>query len=327
MASLAIVIVSWNVRDMLRRCLVAVAASLEGSSLDYRVVVVDNASSDDTVAMLGREFPHVHVIAAGENRGFAAGNNRALRTLGFGETSDAPRIGDTRPEMVLLLNPDTEPVGDALPQLVRYLETHPQVVAVGPQLRYGDGHIQSSRRRFPTQLALFCESTLLERWWPHNLGVRYYRCADGSDSAEQRVDWLVGAALLVRGAAIDQAGLLDERFFLYSEELEWQHRLHRASSLVPPIVYLPSAVVVHYEAQSSEQVPAVRHLHFQRSKLLLARWWFGRRVAAGLRLLLLAGYGWEMAVEGAKYLVGHRRALRWQRLGAYGRVVWGLVVG
>ncbi len=327
MASLAIVIVSWNVRDMLRRCLDAVAASLANSPLDYTIVVVDNASSDDTVAMLGREFPHVHVIASEKNLGFAAGNNQALRALGFGEMGDGPRIGDTRPEMVLLLNPDTEPVGDALPQLVRYLETHPSVVAVGPQLRYGDGSIQSSRRRFPTTLTLFCESTLLERLWPHNLGVRYYRCADRGDSAEQRVDWLVGAALLVRGAAIAGAGLLDERFFLYSEELEWQYRLHRASSLVPPIAYLPTAVVYHYEAQSSEQVPVVRHLHFQRSKLLLARDWYGRRVAAALRLLLLAGYGWEMAVEGAKYLVGHRRALRQQRLGAYGRVVWGLVVG
>lgn len=167
--------------------------------------------------MIRQEFPAVHVIEAGANLGFTAANNLALRTL--------LARPDGGPEFILFLNPDTEPQADAIPRLVGFLQEHPAAIAVGPRLLYSDGSQQSSRRRFPTPLTMIWESTPWERLWPRNPWARAYHCADRSADRVQRVGWLVGAALLVRTTAIRQAGLLDERFFMYSEELEWQWRL------------------------------------------------------------------------------------------------------
>jgi N-acetylglucosaminyl-diphospho-decaprenol L-rhamnosyltransferase len=335
---LAIVIVSWNVRDLLRRCLQAVEVSLRGSEIPYETIVVDNASSDATPAMLRAEFPHVRLIESGGNLGFSGGNNVALRALLSTQSSAL--------KYVLLLNPDTEPLPGAIPALVRYLERRPDLVAVGPQLRYPDGSVQSSRRRFPTRAAFFWESTPLERLWPANPWARRFRLEDVPHSVEQRVGWLVGAALLVRADAIARAGLLDEGFFMYSEELEWQCRMQNAecriekaalgaqhsflnaqcSMLNSKIAYLPEAVITHHEGQSSAQVPAGRHLYFQRSKLRLARMLYGPRFAALLRLFLLLCYGWELAVESAKWLLGHRRDLRASRINAYLTVLKSLAI-
>lgn len=325
MLTLAIVIVAWNVRDLLRRCLAAVAASLATGDQAATVLVVDNASSDGTAAMLRAEFPHVHLLEPGRNLGFAAGNNLALRALGFGLPA-TQSLEMPRPDAVLLLNPDTEPLGDALPRLVRYLAANPDVLAVGPRLWYADGSEQSSRRRWPERATFFWESTPLQRWWPGNPWARRYHCADQPGDTEQRVDWLVGAALLVRSAAIERAGLLDEGFFLYSEEVEWQHRLAHAwapgaAHQQGSVAYLPTAALIHHEGRSSLQVPAARHIHFQRSRLRLAALWYGPTVAACLRLFLLLCYLWELVSEGAKYCLGHRRDLRRQRLRIYALVL------
>lgn len=307
-ARLAIVIVSWNVRELLRRCLLAVERSLAGSGLGYELVVVDNASADGTPAMLRAEFPGVRLIESGANLGFAGGNNVALRGL----LARAPA-----PDYILLLNPDTEPLGDAIPRLVREMEARPELAAAGPRLRYPDGAVQPSRRRFPEPATFFWESTPLERLWAGNPWARRFRCADAPDDVAQPVGWLVGAAVLVRAAALARGGLLDERFFMYSEELEWQRRLAAAG----PIWYLPAAEVVHHEGKSSEQAIAARHINFQRSRVLLARMWHGWRFAGLLRAFYRLCYLGELGAEAAKLLVGHRAGLRRQRIGVYWRVI------
>jgi hypothetical protein len=301
---LAVVIVSWNVRELLRRCLESVERSLAASGLRAQIVVVDNDSQDGSAEMLCADFPKVELLRPGANLGFAAGNNLALRYL----ASSA--------RYVLLLNPDTELVGDALPRLVAYLDKHAQVDVLGPQLRYPDGTVQSSRRRFPTAATYFWESTLLAQWRPHNPWLRRYHCAEQADSVEQEVDWLVGAALLVRGTAIERAGLLDEGFFMYSEELEWQWRIRDSAPSVKS-VYLPAAIVMHHEGRSSEQVHLKRQLFFQRSKIRLARLRHGKGIAIALRFFLLVTYAWQLAVETLKWLLGHRRDLRAQRIALY----------
>lgn len=324
---IAIVIVSWNVKDLLRRCLTAVQASLAAGSLAAEIIVVDNDSHDGTPAMVRSEFPEVQLIEAGANLGFTAGNNLALRSL--------LQRPDGGPEFVLLLNPDTEPVADAIPQLVAFLQNHPAAIAVGPRLLYSDGSLQSSRRRFPTPLTMVWESTPWERMWPNNPWKRRYHCADREPHRVQRVGWLVGAALLVRTAAIRQAGLLDERFFMYSEELEWQWRLQWRQPAPPPpntsrcesvevssqIWYLPEATVIHHEGKSSEQVPVGRHRYFQTSRLLLARMWYGWPAAALLRRLIWLSYQYELVVEALKLALGHRPALRRQRIVTYRQVL------
>ena len=292
---LGIVIVSWNVRELLRRCLHSVEQSLHGSPITYRLVVVDNASRDNTARMVRDEFPQVLLIANETNRGFASGTNDGLKALGLLQGKGTAR---PMPRYVMLLNPDTEVVGDALLRLVRYLDTHPDVLAVGPQLRYGDGSPQSSRRRFPSIGALFWESTLLEQWWRGNRWARRYRMEDRPATGEQVVDWLVGAALLVRTPAVERAGGLDEGFFMYSEELEWQERLTRAYHDQPErIMYLADAVVTHYEGRSSEQNLARRHINFNRSKLRYTRMRFGPAVAFLLRMVLMLSYLAQLAIE------------------------------
>lgn len=311
-ADLAIIIVSYNVRDLLRRCLRSIALSCTNSGLRPVTIVVDNASEDGSAAMVRAEFPDVQVIALDQNVGFAGGNNVGLRRL-----HEHVQTRAIETDYALLLNPDTEMVGAAPAKLVQYLHDHPDAVVAGPQLRYGDGALQSSRRRFPTRGTLFWESTLLEQWWPRNPWARRYRYGDQAVVEPQRVDWLVGAALLVRRAAIEQAGMLDEGFFMYSEELEWQTRLSRYGA----IVYLPTAIVTHYEGKSSEQNLARRHVNFNRSKLRYARMRFGSGVAAGLRLFLLLSYAVQLLIEAGKWLLGHKRSLRRARVVQYATIL------
>lgn len=319
MISLAVIIVSWNVRDLLDRCVESVHASLADSSIAYQIIVVDNDSSDGSAAMLRANHPAVTLLEAGRNLGFAGGNNLALRRVLRCEfsvlsstTQNAKRkTQNCQPDYLFLLNPDTVVQADAIPTLVRYLETHPDVTVVGPCLRYPDGSVQSSRRRFPALGVYLFESTPLEWRWPANPWARRYRVADRPDDEVQEVDWLVGAALMVRREAVERAGLLDAGFALYSEELEWQRRLGGR------IVYLPKAEVTHYEGRSSTQVPARRLVAFHQSRLRDAALTYGKWLAAALRAFLLLAYALELATEAAKWLAGHRRELRAQRVKTY----------
>jgi len=299
---LTIIIVSYNVQDLLRRCLQSIAASSACAHLRCQTIVVDNASKDGSAAIVANEFPHVRLLTLGQNIGFAGGNNAGLRVALV-----------HHPRYIMLLNPDTEVVDDALEQLVSYLDAHADVAVVGPQLRYGDGALQSSRRRWPTVGTLFWESTLLEQWWPRNPWARRYRFDDAQASVPQDVDWLVGAALVVRTSAIRDAGLLDDSFFMYSEELEWQTRLAAHGR----IVYLPNALIVHHEGKSSEQNLAQRHINFNRSKLRYAQQRWSKHVAWPLRIFLLISYIIQLLIEAAKWLLGHKRELRCQRIHQY----------
>jgi hypothetical protein len=134
----------------------------------------------------------------------------------------------------------------------------------------------------------------------------------------QEVDWVQGAALLLRREVIEEVGGFDEDFFMYSEELDWCRRIKEAGWR---IVYLPKARIVHHEGKSSEQVVPARHIYFQSSKVHYARKYHGALVAELLRLWLLGQYLWQLGTEGAKWLVGHRRSLRASRVAAYRRVL------
>ncbi|HOU15963.1 MAG TPA: glycosyltransferase family 2 protein [Anaerolineae bacterium] len=302
MTSLSVIIVNWNVCDLLQRAIASVYAAWDGR-LGLEIIVVDNASHDDSVAMLRRTFPDVQVIANTENRGFTGGNNQGL----------AAATGD----FLLLLNPDTEIVGDALPRMVEYLRNHPGVGMLGPQLLNPDGSVQSSRRRFPTLPVLFLESTWLEKLAPRK-ALRHYYAKEQPDDLVQDVDWITGAAMLTRREVVAQVGGMDEGFFMYSEELDWCRRIREVGWRV---VYFPEARVIHHEGKSSEQVVPARHIYFQSSKVRYARKYHGAAIAATLRLWLLAQYVWQIGVEGVKWLIGHRRDLRAARIAAYRQVL------
>jgi N-acetylglucosaminyl-diphospho-decaprenol L-rhamnosyltransferase len=302
---LSIVIVNWNVREFLRRCLHSILPVCQcPSSPNIEVIVVDNASSDGSVAMIEEDFPQVRLIANSENVGFTVGNNQGIAV--------------SRGRYILLLNPDTEVVGDALATMVEYMDDHTQVGALGPQLLNPDGSIQSSRRRFPTLATAFLESTTLQQWFPDNRVIRHYYIADRLDDKVQEVDWVTGACLLARRQAIDEVGPLDEGFFMYSEELDW---CRRAKKRGWKVVYLPTAKVIHHGGQSSEQVKSFQHIQFQRSKIRYFRKHHGSWQAEVLRLFILATYLYQLIVESLKWLVGHKRPLRVARVKACWQVL------
>lgn len=298
---LSIVIVSWNVRELLRACL----ASLEAGrgDLALQVIVVDGDSHDGSPEMVAGEFPWVELVACRENVGFPRGNN-----IG---------IARAHGRHILLLNPDTAVLYDALAVMVAYLDAHPDVGGLGAQLLNPDGSIQSSRRRFPTLVTGLFESTWLEPLAPRAVLDRYY-ARDLPDDATADVDWVVGACLMVPRPVAAAVGPLDEAYFMYSEELDWCRRIRDAGYRV---VYLPQARVVHHVGKSSEQAVTARHVNFQRAKLRYFRKFHGRGASALLRAVLLGNYLVQIAVEGTKGLLGHKRPLRWQRVHSYWAVV------
>jgi len=192
-------------------------------------------------------------------------------------------------------------------------------------LRYGDGSLQSSRRRFPTLATFFLESTVVQRWWPRNRVLARYYVLDRPDDAVSQVDWVVGACMLVRRAALEQVGGFDEGFFMYSEELDL---CHRAVDAGWQVVYMPDAVVTHYEGKSSEQVVAARHIRFHSSRVRYVLKYHGRLAAFIVRSFLLLTFVLQWAEEAAKWLAGFilpsqraKQAMRCERMAAYGQVL------
>lgn len=299
---LSIIIVNWNVKDLLKICLQSACKPSPG--LTTEIIVVDSASADGSPQMVQKEFPQICLIASNENIGYAKGNNVGINAA--------------QGRYLLLLNPDTVVEKDALSCLIDYMDAHPAVGAAGPQLLWPDGAVQSSRRRFPTLGSLFWESTLLGQWFPNNRHVQNYHFTDQSPDKIQLVDWVVGAALLIRREAWQQTGPIDESFFMYFEETDWCRRCAEAGW---KIHYMPQAKITHYEGKSSEQIVAARTIRFQRSKLRYTRKYFGAGWATILRLFLWLTFAFQWLEESAKWLLGHRRALRRERMRAYSHVL------
>jgi len=303
-AQLSVIVVSWNTRELLQRCLGSVFASAaDVAGLD--VIVADNASVDGSAEMVAARFPQVTLIRNLQNVGFAAANNQAVQLA--------------RGDFLLFLNSDTEIVGAAIHEMLRYATDHPDVAVLGPQLLNSDGTVQPSRRRFPTVTTAFLESTVLQRWFPNHPALRAYYLLDRSDHETQEVDWLVGACLLVRSEAAKQVGLMDEGYYMYSEELDWCRRFAAAGWR---IVYHPVAKVIHHGGQSSDQDLFRRHILFQHSKCRYFERYHGRPFAQLLRVFVLSNYIFMLIEDVAKLLLLRRnRSMRRQRISTLSRVV------
>lgn len=302
MIDLSIIIVSWNVADLLAACLDSLFMP-ENASITTEIIVVDSASTDDTVALVQQHYPQVILLPQSENLGFVRCNNIGL--------------AQAQGRYVLLLNPDTEIIGDTLPQLVAYMDQNPTVGITGPHTLNTDGTTQSTRRHFPSIAIGFFESTWLQALAPKSLLDHYY-ITDKPDHAVFPVDWVQGSALMARHAVYAQIGGLDPTFVMYSEELDW---CKRAKSAGWEVHYVGTAQIIHHGGKSSEQVTARRHIHFQQSKLHYFHKHHGWLVAQLLRLFLLLNYLVQIGIEGAKRLLGHKPAMRQERIQAYWQVV------
>lgn len=305
---LAIVIVSYNTRELLRACLESVQASLAGArALDAAVWVVDNASLDGSADMVRGTFPAVHLIALSDNLGFSGGNNLALRALGFQPAGrELVRSGQLAlpddpawtlpepPRHVLLLNSDTEIQADGLARLVAFLDATPRAGACGPQLLYPDGRFQHGAFRFPglaqTALDLFPPPGRLDAALMNSrLNGRYPRRLIAAGEPFP-VDFVLGASLTVRGAAIRQAGLLDEGYFMYCEEMDWQQRLAKTGW---EVYCVPTARVVHHGGASTSQFRAAMFTVLWQSRLRYFDRYLGPLTNRLLRGLIRAGMSAE----------------------------------
>jgi GT2 family glycosyltransferase len=234
----SIVIVSYNGRDLLRRCLASVHEHTRG--LEYEVIVIDNASHDGTPEMVASEFPRATLIRRGTNDGFARGVNE-----GF-----AVAQGDA----LFVLNPDCELSSDVLAPMLAYLRSHPDIGILAPKLLDPDGTLQLSCRAFPGfSTALFNRYSLLTRLFRNNPASRRYLMTDFDHSAIADVDWISAACWLLPRSTYEAIGGLDEAYFWSIEDVDYCQRVHRAGQRV---VYFPEVSLRHEIGGSSSSAPA-----------------------------------------------------------------------
>jgi len=264
---LSVVILNWKVKELLRQCLISVYR--ETSDIDFEVIVVDNDSRDGSAEMVAREFPQARLIVNDRNVGFAAGNNVGIKVASG--------------EFVLLLNPDTELRENVLAKLVAVMRANPDVAVCGPTLLNADGSLQSSVRRFPTPSSQALVMLKLHNIFPRLKPVREYFASGFDYLASSSVDQVMGAAFMVRRTAFDELGLLDERFFIWFEEVDF---CKRAIDAGHDVMYTPETHIIHYGGESFGQVFGPKKQHYLNSSLLkYMRKHFGLAATVALALL------------------------------------------
>jgi N-acetylglucosaminyl-diphospho-decaprenol L-rhamnosyltransferase len=284
LTDLSVSLVNTNSRELLLACL----ESLRGT--DAEIVVLDNASEDGSAAAVRERFPDVRLIAQEFRAGFGANHNTVIRAT-------------TRP-YVYVLNEDTTSTDWGFDRMLAFLDAHPRVAALGPRLVYPDGTVQDSAWRFPTPLVSALGLLTLGK-----AGVK-----QSSGDTPRAVDWVTGAALLLRREALDEVGLFDEEFFLYSEEVDLQLRLRRGGW---DIHFFPDVTVVHHESQFSAGVPERRINEMWRSR---HRYWHKHHSPPAARAAALLT-GAQYAARAALAPVTGRRELG-ARMRLHARDAW-----
>lgn len=274
----SIIIVSWNTRDLLRRCLHDALAASAGLAVE--ILVVDNGSTDGSQDMVRDQFPLVQLITNEANIGFVRANNQAIE--------------QARGEYVLLLNSDAFLAPDALHHLHAFMHQHPQAGAVGPRLSYADGSLQRSCTAFPTLFTELCLMLQLDRLFPRSKLFAHFWLSGWDYSTVREVDVIMGACLLVRRAAIERVGLLDERFFMYSEEVDWCYRLRQAGW---QLYVVPQAQAVHIWGGSTGTARVELFVQLFRSRVLFFSKHRSHLATAALKMVFGIGSVLRLAVS------------------------------
>ena len=298
---LSIIIVNWNTRDMLSACLESVIQDLEQFAKGtVETIVVDNASDDDSVSMVKRQFPWAILAQNRENIGFARANNQAIEI--------------SQGEYILLLNSDTIVKTGALYALVDFLDKHPGVGIAGSRLLNPDGSLQESCHPAITVTRELWRLIHLDRLIP----LSVYRMAQWPTDIPRLVDNVQGASMLLRRTLIEEIGVLDEQYFMYTEEVDL---CQRARSKGWSIYWIPDSQIIHFGGQSSKQIETEMFLHLYLSKIKYIRKHYGRLSGWLYKLVLslisagrlfLSPFAWFMPqVKRNEYLTlaGHYRLL------------------
>ncbi len=270
-STIAIIIVSFNVEELLRECI----KSIYGETMHTRfdIWVVDNASGDNSIRMLRRNFPEVHLIANDDNVGFTRANNQAIRRC--------------RSDYVLLLNPDTLIEDGAIDRMVQFMDAHPDVGVSGCRVLNEDGSLQlACRRSVPSPSVAFFRLTGLSRLFPRSRVMARYNLTYLDPMQTHEVDAVSGAFLLIRRRTIEQIGLLDESFWIYGEDIDWCVRAKRAGWKV---MYHPEARILHYKGVGCSLNNRKTSYEFYRAMYLFHRKHFAADCPAVMNLLIYTG--------------------------------------
>ena len=294
MVDLTVVIVNTNTRQLLEECLNSVVENTAG--IKYEIIVVDNDSNDGSPDMVRNEFPTVKLLLNDRNLGFSVSNNRGF-TVSSGR-------------YVLALNPDTLVCGNALSQMVEFMDEHPEAGACGCKLLNADRSLQPSWESFPTVLSEIFYSTPLNRLFSHNKRLESHGVYE--------VDWVSGACMMVRRETLEEVGMFDERFSpIYSEETDWCYRIKTSGW---KIYYLPDPSIVHLEGQTTKEKPTWFFLQLQRNKyvffrkhkgLLYAELYRLLRTASSLAVLFLS-FGGYVVRPGSRDFHTRRAQRNWE---------------
>ncbi len=234
MHNLFIVIINYKTPDLLRQCLDSILKTYP--DLKKNILVIDNFSQDNSVKIMQKYFPDIRVLASHYNSGFGAAINWGI--------NNAPK----ETEYLLFLNPDIIMQGDALAKMRDFMERRSKVALIGPKLLNPDLSVQSSCRRFITPRLILYRRTFLGRFGFAKKALQRFLMEDINHNKIQEVDWIFGACMMVRLAAIREVGLMDERYFLYFEDMDWCRRFWERGWKV---CYYPEAEMIHYHRRDS----------------------------------------------------------------------------
>lgn len=266
----SIIIVAWNVRELLHNCLKSVFDQTEGIS--FEVIYVDNASEDGSVRMVAEEFPKVRIIENTENRGFIQANNQAIE------------VANGR--YILLLNSDTIVLDNAIAEMVRFTDAHAEAAVVGCRVLHPDMTLQRTCFMYPSALNMLLSATHLYKIFPKSrfFGRELMSWWDYNDIRE--VETICGCCALVRKKAVEQVGLMDETYFVYGDDPDWCYRFRKNGWKV---LYTPNATIIHYGGQTTKQVASRFMLQLQGSRLIFVRK-HGHKLAFPLARFLTAAF-------------------------------------
>jgi len=254
---ISIIIVNWNTRDVLRNCLRSVFEQTK--DISFEVIVIDNASSDGSADMVKREFPGVRLIENTKNLGFAAANNQGMKIA--------------KGRYVLLLNPDTIVLDRAIEKTIAFADSHPEAAVVGCCVLNPDQTLQPTCFMFPSLLNMLLSTIYLNKLFSKSRFFGRERMTWWNRTNVRDVDVVTGCFMLVRKSAIEQIGLMDERFFVYGEETDWCYRFKQAGWR---ILFTPNAHIIHLSGASSEQIKSEMVLQLRASILLFLKKHKGR---------------------------------------------------
>ncbi len=296
---LSVIIVNWNTRDLMLRCIQSVHKGLE--NINVEIIVVDNGSTDGSAEAIRERYPAIELIENRDNLGFAKANNQAILL--------------SKGRYLLLLNPDTHVLNGAIFKMVSFMEATPKAGIVGPQLLNADGSRQNSIANFPTLATELLNKSLLRWLFPDK-----YPGKERDYLEPVEVESVIGACMMVRRKALEEVGLLDENYFLFMEETDWCYRMKRAGW---GVYHLPCAEVIHFQGKSAERERWKAKIEYYRSRYH----YFKKNKGRFQHFLLMIGLVAKLLIELIFMSIACALTIfkikKWRkRLSTYARLAW-----